>query len=100
MNFPTMCYVYVASTNEIGAVKWGESGYYKTAWETGKSSHEEIKAMVKKMNSNLDVTEDEAEAMMICSMNKGLSSDKWEEHYRLVLGNMQKHREEMKNGNN
>ena len=88
MNKPEMCYVFVESSNEIGIVKWGESGYYRT---TISSSIENKKHTVKELNErHFEIDELEAEAMMICSMNDNLKAEDWEKHYDFVLSALRK----------
>ena len=75
MNYPEMCYVYVEVGMEIGLVKWGESGYYRTEYESNSENEE----LVKKLNAQLGVSDNEAEAMKILSMNNVIegNSEKW-----------------------
>ena len=49
-SLPEQCYVYVQTENEIGIVKKGENGYYKTDIEGGKPS--ERKALADEYNCN------------------------------------------------
>lgn len=65
-SLPEQCYVYVQTENEIGIVKKGESGYYKTDFEGGKPS--ERKALADEYNSKSGVTKAQAEAMKAGSM--------------------------------
>ena len=74
-NYPEMCYVYVEVGAEIGIVKFGEKGYYRTGYETEKTENEQL---VKKLNSQLGVSDNEAEAMKILSMNDSIDGNETE----------------------
>ena len=65
-SLPEQCYVYIQSSNEIGIVRKGENGYYKTDIEGGKPS--ERKALVDEYNRNAGVSKAQAEAMKAGSM--------------------------------
>lgn len=65
-SLPEQCYVYIQSSNEIGIVKKGENGYYKTDIEGGKPS--ERKALVDEYNRKAGVNKAQAEAMKAGSM--------------------------------
>lgn len=65
-SLPEQCYVYVQTENEIGIVKKGESGYYKTDIDGGKPS--ERKALVDEYNRKTGVNKAQAEAMKAGSM--------------------------------
>lgn len=69
-SLPEQCYVYVQTENEIGIVKKGESGYYKTDIEGGKPS--ERKALADEYNCKSGVTKAQAEAMKAGSMFAGI----------------------------
>ena len=86
MNYPEMCYVYIEVGMEIGIVKWGESGYYKTDYEHNSNNEE----LVIKLNSQLGVTEHEAEAMKILSMNKGIENNdgEWKKKFEEIINHM------------
>ena len=71
MNYPELCYVYVEVGMEIGLVKWGESGYYRTEY-AHKAENEEF---VKELNSKLGISNNEAEAMKILSMNESIKGN-------------------------
>lgn len=80
-----MCYVYVESENQVGIVKWGESGYCKTNLE----AIDDKKKFVDEMNEHyFGINKLESEAMKICSMCNGLKVEKWEEHYNFVLNRL------------
>ena len=74
MNYPEMCYVYVEVGMEIGVVKFGESGYYRTNYEH-RTENEEL---VKELNAKLGVTDAQAEAMKILSMNDSVQGNEAE----------------------
>lgn len=86
MNYPEMCYVYVEVGMEVGIVKWGESGYYRTEYAHNSSNEE----LVKELNSKLEVSENEAEAMKILSMNQSIDGNttEWEKKYIDILEHM------------
>lgn len=65
-SLPERCYVYVPSSNEIGVIQKGESGYYKTDIPVYDSK--DAKALVIEQNEKLDVTKAQAEAMKGGSM--------------------------------
>lgn len=65
-SLPEQCYVYIQSSNEIGIVKKGENGYYKTYIEGGKPS--ERKALADEYNRRAGVNKAQAEAMKAGSM--------------------------------
>lgn len=89
MNYPEMCYIYVESNMEVGIVKWGESGYYMTNYE-GKT--QQNIQLVNKLNSQLGVSENEAEAMKILSMNKSIEGniDEWQKKFAEIIEKMEK----------
>ena len=65
-SLPNRCYVYVQSTNEIGIIKKGETGYYKTDIPVYDSK--DAKELVNEQNEKLGVTKAQAEAMKAGSM--------------------------------
>ena len=65
-SLPDHCYVYVPSCNEIGIVKKGETGYYKTDIPVYESKG--AKELVNERNEKLGVTKAQAEAMKAGSM--------------------------------
>lgn len=65
-SLPEQCYVYVQTENNIGIVKKGESGYYKTDISAGTPS--EQKALVEEYNTQCGITKAQAEAMKAGSM--------------------------------
>lgn len=65
-SLPERCYVFVPSSNEIGVVRKGESGYYKTDIPVYDSK--DAKALVNEQNEKLGVTKAQAEAMKAGSM--------------------------------
>lgn len=65
-SLPEQCYVYVQTENEIGIVKKGESGYFKTDIGGGKPS--ERKALADEYNDKSGMTKAQAEAMKAGSM--------------------------------
>lgn len=84
MNYPEMCYIYVESSMGIGIVKWGEAGYYVTNYD-GKTQ-ENIK-LVDKLNTQLGVSENEAEAMKILSMNSSIDKniEEWQKKFDEIV---------------
>lgn len=65
-SLPERCYIYLCTTNEIGIVVKGESGYYKTDIQGGTA--EDLKALVKHYNSGLGVSDMQVRAMVFGSM--------------------------------
>lgn len=63
---PERCFVYVQSTNEIGIIKKGESGYYRTDITVNNSK--DGNEMTNELNEKLGVTKAQAEAMKAGSM--------------------------------
>lgn len=86
MNYPEMCYVYVEVGCEIGVVKFGEKGYYQTEYDSSQSNEQ----YVKKLNSQLGVTDNEAAAMKILSMNDSIDGniDEWQKKFTEIVGRM------------
>lgn len=84
MNYPEMCYVYVEVPAEIGVVKFGEKGYYQTEYNLNDSTNEEL---VKKLNSQLGVSESEAHAMKILSMNDSIDGNitEWQKKFEEIV---------------
>lgn len=81
MKHPEFCYNN-DFRNNCTIVKWGESGYYKTDYPEGKYDRQ----IIKHLNATLGVSEDEANAMVICSMVAQENPDlDWEEHYRMIM---------------
>lgn len=72
-----MCYIYLETDSTIGIVKFGESGYYKTDYSANRGN----KDLVEHLNARLGVSKAEAEAMMILSMNDGITADSFEERF-------------------
>ena len=65
-SLPEQCYVYLPTSNEIGIIKKGETGYYKTDLTDGVPG--EMKELADSMNRKLGVTKGQAEAMKAGSM--------------------------------
>lgn len=65
-SLPNQCYVYIQTENQIGIIKKGESGYYKTGIDEGEPS--ELKALVDEYNLRAGVNKAQAEAMRAGSM--------------------------------
>lgn len=86
MNYPEMCYVYVEVGAEIGVVKFGEKGYYQTEYDSSQSNEQ----YVKKLNSQLGVTENEASAMKILSMNDSIDGniEEWKRMFGEIIERM------------
>ena len=84
MNYPEMCYVYVEVGMEIGVVKFGEKGYYQTEFDSMNSANEQY---VKKLNSQLGVSDNEAEAMKILSMNDSIDGNinEWQKKFDEIV---------------
>jgi len=89
MNYPEMCYIYVESTMEIGIVKWGECGYYITNYD--EKTQQNIQ-LVNKLNSQLGVSENEAEAMKILSMNDSIdgNTEEWQKKFDEIVNRINK----------
>ena len=81
--YPEMCYVFVEVKMEIGVVKWGESGYYETSYEHNTDNE----TLVKELNSKLGVTEAQAEAMKILSMNQSIQGNdaEWQKKFDEIV---------------
>lgn len=60
-SLPEQCYIYLPTTHEIGIVKKGESGYYRTDLANGEP--DAMRELVDAMNKKLGVTKAQAEAM-------------------------------------
>lgn len=92
-DFPLMCYVYVEASNEIGVVKWGERGYYKTDFESTANTVEGNKELVEILNSkHFELSEFEVEAMKILSMSADEKTD-WESRYTDLVKTLKEHKE-------
>ena len=89
MNYPELCYVYVEVPAEIGVVKFGEKGYYQTKYSLHDSTNEEL---VKELNSRLGVSESEAEAMKILSMNDSIDGniEEWQKKFDEIVKRINK----------
>lgn len=90
MNHPEMCYVFIATENAVGIVKWGENGYYKTDYP-----HNFTNEVVDEMNEKLGLTKKESDSMMYCSMaNLPETNEAWEKHYNMCMEIKEKHNKE------
>ncbi len=87
MSYPEMCYVYVEVGAEIGVVKFGEKGYYQTEFDSMNPTNEQY---VKKLNSQLGVSDNEAEAMKILSMNDSIDGniEEWQMKFDDIVKRM------------
>lgn len=65
-SLPKQCYIYLPTTKEIGIVKKGENGYYRTDLVNGESVA--MRELVDSMNSKLGVSKAQAEALKSGSM--------------------------------
>lgn len=65
-SLPEQCYIYLPTTNEIGIVKKGESGYYRTDLASGEP--DAMRELADSMNKKLGVSKAQAEAMKSGSM--------------------------------
>lgn len=65
-SLPDKCYVYIETSNNLGIVSKGETGYYPT--EITARTRDEMKAMVDELNQKIGVTKAQAEAMKLGSM--------------------------------
>lgn len=81
---PDLCYVYLHTTDTVGVVKWGESGYYQTDYHGYKES------MVEDLNRKLGLNPVEVRAMVFCSMRK-MQKEDWPSAYQDILKCLQKH---------
>ena len=89
MNYPELCYIYIEVGAEIGIVKFGEKGYYQTEYTLYDSTNEEL---VKKLNKQLGVSESEAEAMKILSMNDSIdgNTEEWQKKFDEIVKRINK----------
>lgn len=89
MNYPELCYIYIEVGAEIGIVKFGEKGYYQTEYTLHDSTNEEL---VKKLNKQLGVSESEAEAMKILSMNDSIdgNTEEWQKKFDEIVKRINK----------
>lgn len=75
-----ICFTYVESMNEIGLIKRGESGYYRTEYAPLDNTLD-TKAFVKELNKRLGLSDEEIIAMEIGSMFgwdvPGANPDSW-----------------------
>lgn len=87
-NYPEMCYIYVESSMGIGIVKWGECGYYITNYD--KKTQQNIQ-LVNKLNSQLGISENEAEAMKILSMNGSIekNDEEWQKKFDEIVNKLE-----------
>lgn len=82
MKHPDISYVFINVTNELGVVKWGESGYYPTNY----GNHFNQK-LVDNLNKKLGLSEEESTAMRYCSMASiPETNEAWEKHYKKCIG--------------
>lgn len=65
-SLPEQCYIYLPTTKEIGIVKKGENGYYRTDLANGEPAS--MRDLVDSMNKKLGVTKAQAEALKSGSM--------------------------------
>ena len=65
-SLPEHCYVFVETSNEIGIVRKGMTGYYLTDLATG--NRDENRELVKELNEKAGLTPGQAEAMKAGSM--------------------------------
>ena len=86
-NYPEMCYVYIEVGCEIGVVKFGEKGYYQTEYGSSQA-HEQY---VKNLNTQLGVSEHEAEAMKILSMNNSIDGNmtEWQKKFDEIVNKLE-----------
>lgn len=87
MSHPKMCYIYVESSMGIGIVIWGEAGYYISNYD-GKTQ-ENIK-LVDKLNTQLGVSESEAEVMKILSKDSSIDKniEEWQKKFDDIIKQM------------
>ena len=77
--YPDVCYSLNVADEKCVLIRWGEQGYYDPDFPAGFT-----KEQINELNSKMGISENEAEAMKICSM-ANISSDKWPEHYVSIL---------------
>ena len=77
--YPDVCYSLNVTDEKCVLIRWGEQGYYDPDFPVGFT-----KEQINELNSKMGISENEAEAMKICSM-ANISSDKWPEHYVSIL---------------
>ena len=76
---PEVCYALSLSEKQCIIIKWGEKGYYDPGYPVGFT-----KEQVNDLNTRLGISENEATAMEMCSM-QDLSSDEWTTRYSQIL---------------
>lgn len=64
---PELCYVAVPERTEVGIVKWGERGYFKTSYGPFQSS-KDAQTFTNEMNARLGISPAVAEAMLAGSL--------------------------------
>ena len=81
MNHPEMCYSNDYANN-CTIVKWGDGGYYRTDYPTGRYTTD----VIDELNAIMGITPEEKRAMVCCSMvaqnNPNLD---WEKHYEMCM---------------
>lgn len=79
--YPMYCYSHDMNNN-CTIIKWGESGYYKTDFPSGKYDD----SIIDELNENGGITPQMRRAMEICSMcaqnNPKLD---WKKHYDMIM---------------
>jgi len=65
---PESCYVPLDVELEVGIVKWGETGYYRTDWGQVADNIDNLHEFVNMKNEQLGVTKAQWNAMHFCSM--------------------------------
>ena len=93
-NHPDTCWVWLVG-NDIGVVKWGESGYYRTDYPSGKYTEE----LVAELNDKSGYTRTEIEAMQMCSMAYiPQTEEAWNKHFQTCCDIIDRHNEVNDNG--
>ena len=87
------CYTYIRTSNIIGVIKQGESGYYKTDLLECNNikSHDEARIFVDELNNNLGLTKGEVKAMEHGSVfgwdTAFANPDNWNDDGTPIIGN-------------
>ena len=79
--YPNYCYSHDLYNN-CTIIKWGESGYYKTDFPSGKYDD----SVIDELNANGNITPQMRRAMEICSMvSQNKPSLDWEKHFDMIM---------------
>lgn len=67
---PELCYDRLLTDNSIIVLKKGESGYYKTDFNTNGLTVEQVQDWVNTINSRMGITQEQVMALSILSMRR------------------------------